>query len=613
MPEKTPLHPKLFGRIECDGYSVEKVYLETYPGFYLAGNLYRPLGKAGPFPGILNPHGHWENGRLTDIKEGSIPARCINFAKQGMIAFSYDMVGYNDTHFPESPVTKEFYKIHRNFGTNDPANLLWNISLMGLQTWNSIRALDFLESLPEVDKHRLACTGESGGGTQTFILGAIDDRLAAQAPVVMVSHIMQGGCGCENMPGLRVQFSNMEIAAAAVPRPQIMVACTGDWTKTMLTLEGPAIQHIYDLFKAPDKLRYVRFDFNHNYNQTSREAVYQWFDRWLIDETDTPVTELAYTKESDEDLRVFPDGKLPSNAVSQSQLIQYLVSSHQSALDALTPRDKTGWKRYQNVMTPAWARTLQLNWPGAALNTEIKTVSKTANYTFQTVQIHRETESKPLELLHFIPSKAGAKGRQTLVLLVSPPGKSPYLDEAGSPVGIAQSLLEKNYHVAVLNNSPAIETRDQLSIFFNTYNRTYLQNRVGDIVAACQSLHSINLRQLRIILYGTGHAGLWSLLAAPAANGVVSDLDQLDVNSNQTLIAPELFCPGLRSMDSFTGPLILATPNPLLLHNLSPKFQISKVQSTYDALSAGKSFRAERKQLSEQEILDWFSRIDSSK
>src|SRR5256885_10324797 len=176
LPEKTPLDAHVFGKVERDGYSIEKVYFQTYPGFYLAGNLYRPLGKGdGPFPAILNPHGHWANGRMADTAEGSIAARCINFAKQGMIAFSYDMVGYNDT-----------IQVKHTFA-RDRTNLLWNISLMGLQSWNSIRALDFLEALPDVDKSRLGCTGESGGGTQTFMLGAIDARLAAQAPNVMVS------------------------------------------------------------------------------------------------------------------------------------------------------------------------------------------------------------------------------------------------------------------------------------------------------------------------------------------------------------------------------------------------------------------------------------------
>ena len=297
-PEKTPLQAHIFGKIERDGYSIEKVYFQTLPGFYLAGNLYRPLGQGrGPFPGILNPHGHWKEGRLADTKDGSIPARCISFARQGMVAFSYDMVGFNDTHFPNAPAKQPFYEIHRQFGTNK-TDQLWNISLMGLQTWDSIRALDFLESLPDVDRKRLACTGESGGGTQTYMLGAIEDRLAAQAPVVMVSHMMQGGCSCENAPGLRVEHSNMEIAAAAAPRPQILVAASGDWTKDTLTVEGPAIEHIYQLLHAPAKLRYVRFDFGHNYNQTSREAVYQWFGQWLLKRPGA-FKEAPYQKEPD--------------------------------------------------------------------------------------------------------------------------------------------------------------------------------------------------------------------------------------------------------------------------------------------------------------------------
>jgi len=224
MPDKTPLKANIFGKIDRNGYSVEKVYFQTMPGFYLAGNLYRPAGRAkAPFPGVLNPHGHWKEGRLADSKDGSIAARCISFARQGMVAFSYDMVGFNDTHFADAPTDQPHYDVHRQFGAAK-TDQLWNISLMGLQTWNSIRALDFLESLPDVDKKRLACTGESGGGTQTFMLGALDDRLAVQAPVVMVSHTMQGGCSCENAPGLRVDYSNMEFAAVPAPRPQILVA-----------------------------------------------------------------------------------------------------------------------------------------------------------------------------------------------------------------------------------------------------------------------------------------------------------------------------------------------------------------------------------------------------
>src|ERR1043166_1588048 len=341
MPEKTPVRAKISGRIERDGYSIEKVFFQTYPGFYLAGNLYRPLGQGnGPFPGILNAHGHWNEGRLVDGKDCSIAARCINFARQGMIAFSYDMVGYNDTLFaePEGAAKLDVARRHRHFAT-DPKQQLWNISLMGLQTWNSIRALDFLCSLPDIDPHRLACTGESGGGTQTFMLGAVDDRLAAQAPIVMVSQSMQGGCVCENAPGLRVEFSNMEIAAVPVPRPQILVGATGDWTKMILEVEGPSIRKIYELFGARDRFQFARFDFNHNYNRITREAVYQFFGTAL--KPNSPAhAEIEYRKEPDADLRVFPEGKPPADALTEAGLIELLIKNSRLQLSALNPREK---------------------------------------------------------------------------------------------------------------------------------------------------------------------------------------------------------------------------------------------------------------------------------
>src|SRR5882762_143604 len=130
MPNRSAIQAHIFDKVERDGYSVEKVYFEPLPGFYLAGNLYRPLGRGrGPFPGILNPHGHWKEGRLVDTKDGSAAARCISFARQGMVAFSYDMVGFNDTHFSDSPTNKPYYDGHRQFGTNR-SDQLWNIGAM---------------------------------------------------------------------------------------------------------------------------------------------------------------------------------------------------------------------------------------------------------------------------------------------------------------------------------------------------------------------------------------------------------------------------------------------------------------------------------------------------
>ena len=96
MPKKTPLRAKVFGRIDRGDYTIEKVHFESYPGLYVAGNLYRPKGK-GPFPTVLNPHGHWANGRFENTDICSVPGRCINLAKQGYVAFSYDMIGVGDS------------------------------------------------------------------------------------------------------------------------------------------------------------------------------------------------------------------------------------------------------------------------------------------------------------------------------------------------------------------------------------------------------------------------------------------------------------------------------------------------------------------------------------
>jgi hypothetical protein len=599
MPERPPLEPHVFGKIERDGYSVEKVYLQTLPGFYLAGNLYRPLGRGrGPFPAILNPHGHWGKGRLADETSGSIAARCISFARQGMIAFSYDMVGYNDTHFAGAQGRHEF--------AVNPTNQLWSVSLMGLQTWNSIRALDFLESLPDADGRRVACTGESGGGTQTFILGAIEDRLAAQAPVVMVSHTMQGGCLCENAPGLRVEYSNMEIAAAAAPRPQMLVAATGDWTKDTMTVEGPALGHIYRLMNAVDKLKYVRFDFDHNYNQTSREAVYGWFGKWLLGERDPArLKEQPYQKEPDQDLRVWPDGSLPADAATEAQVTQYLVGRTEARLQALAPRNRRGLAQFKEIMLPAWKHTLQLEWPvstpeGLELVTHEPYPSEYILHAAPPVQAGVPQH-------YFGPTAPGQRAERVVILAC---GKEAGMESelfADADKFAHRPSMRRGAVTAVWRFSTG-EPPNPFNNFFTVYNRTEVQERVGDLARACAFARG-QFHAKQVILWGSGRAGLWALLAAPAADAVVADCDGLDTASDQALLAPDLFCPGLRAIDGFQGAALLAAPHPLLLHNTSGRFATETLRSAYRGLGAPRKLRVEREQLSGGEIAQWLDKL----
>ena len=234
------------------------------PGFYLGGNLYRPRNGKAKHPGVLNPQGHWPYGRLENEPLYSAPSLGISLARQGYVVFAYDMVGYNDT-----------IQVPHRFGSAEQR--LWSFGPLGLQLWDSIRALDFLASLDDVDAADLGITGASGGGTQAFLLTAVDDRIQFASPVNMVSAIMQGGDLCENAPGLRLGTSNVEIAAMFAPKPMLLVSATGDWTHNVPREEYPAIKRIYDLYGKGDQVEVVQIDEKHNFNQPSREAVYQFF------------------------------------------------------------------------------------------------------------------------------------------------------------------------------------------------------------------------------------------------------------------------------------------------------------------------------------------------
>ena len=293
------------GRIDAGKYTIG-VALETRPGYWLGGNLYRPKGKPGRHPAILHPHGHWNYGRLENQPLYSAQTLAANLARHGMVVYMYDMVGYNDT--AQTP---------HDFST--PEYQLWGFTPLGLQLWNSIRALDYLASLPDVDRTRIAATGASGGGTQVFLLAAVDDRLALSAPVNMVSGIMQGGCICENAPGLRIDTNNIETAAMMDPKPMLLVAATGDWTRNVPREEYPAIRRVYELYDKAAMLEAVQFDAPHNYHKESREAVYEFLRKHLTPEV-PPWKEKGTSIEKIQDMMVWQQTPLPAHARAFEQV-----------------------------------------------------------------------------------------------------------------------------------------------------------------------------------------------------------------------------------------------------------------------------------------------------
>ncbi len=330
MPTKSPLNAVIHGRMEFDDYVVEKVYFESAPGLFVTGNLYRPKQVKGKVPAVLFPHGHWKDSRFLiqpakyvreEIASGQerfevggqsrFQSMCVQLARMGCIAWHYDALSDSDSIQFSADVVHKFAKqrpemnVVNGWGLYSPQAESNLQSIMGLQTLNSMRGVDFLMTLPEVDPDRIAITGSSGGGTQTMLLAAVDDRVDLSFPVVMVSTAMQGGCTCENSTLLRVGQGNIDIAGAFAPKPQGMNTAN-DWTKEMSTKGFPELQKLYaTLGRRYDVMLHRGEHFPHNYNAVTRSAFYGFLNKHFKLGQEAPVIERDYVPLPKEKLTVW--------------------------------------------------------------------------------------------------------------------------------------------------------------------------------------------------------------------------------------------------------------------------------------------------------------------
>ena len=478
MPPKTPLHPEVFGRLERDGYTIEKVLLETMPHYYLGGNLYRPL-KPGKHPGVLITHGHWDYGRLENQPLNSTPTEGVNLARQGYVVFAIDMVGVNDT-----------LQTPHEFG--GPREDLWSFSPLGLQLWNSTRSLDFLLSLDDVDSTRIGVTGASGGGTQTFLIAAVDDRIRVSAPVNMVSAYMQGGARCENAPGLRLGTSNLEIAALMAPKPMLLVSSTGDWTNHVPDEEFPAIRQVYALYDKAANVENFHQDAPHNYNRKAREAVYRFFAKHLLEDPKyNEYVEQGAQVEKLQDMLGLMNRTLPAGALSYEGLFKAWqemarAQFEESDIDSLRTR---------------FQQSVGVVWPADVLQEEQAGGKLVLGRTGAGDRI-------PARLL---------PGAGATVLVIDPNGV-----EAGAKSSVVTKLQEQGRAVLLIDafqTGGAVAPRDRSATHFLAFNQSDDTNRVQDIVTALAFLSQQAGRKGQpanrpIELIGIDQAAVWCLFAA---------------------------------------------------------------------------------------------------
>ena len=564
LPERTPLDATCTNRVEVYGeYSVENVFFHSIPGLLVCGNLYRPLHGRSKRPAVLCPHGHWPAGRLESSDMASVPGRCIGLARRGFVAFSYDMPGYNDSDQLQ----------HQNLGGDRED--LWGIGMMGVQLWNSIRAVDFIAQLPDVDAGRIGCTGASGGGTQTFLLSAVDQRIRAAAIVNMVSASMQGGCRCENQGHLRLDINNVDIAAAIAPRPQLLVSATGDWTVNTPWHEYPAIRAVYGLMNAEDRISTHQVDAGHNYNRESRQHVYRFFSTWLAAKR-AGWRERPFTVEEAESLRVFGvNGRKPSNLLDRTSLVTALVRRQQKTWRSLDPVSGS-LSSFRHSMGTGLRHALAAAYPAAGgVEYEDRGRLRRDGVSIEWLLLGRKDggERIPATLL----SPEGARARAPATLIVHPHGKEALFQGRGkkTPGAWVTTLLKRGHRVLVLDlfltGETAPASGESVYVgplsYFTTYNRAVAAWRVQDLLTGLRYLADRS-DVGGTSMVGLGSTGLLCLFAASYAEkleGIYAEVGTFDLDDDDAW-AEHCPIPAIRSVGDVRTALALTVPTKLYIH-----------------------------------------------
>ena len=300
-----------------DGYSVENVAIEIMPGLWINGSLYKPLKFKGKIPVILNPDGHWEKQRY----RADCQYRCAAMARMGAMAFSYDLFAWGESLLQFKP------EDHRR-------SLAMTIQALG-----GIHILDYLLSLKEADTARVAITGGSGGGSHTVLMTALDNRIKVSAPVVSLSSYFFGGCPCESgmdIHGCMGRTNNVEIAAMAAPRPQLVISDGGDWTDRMPEHDFPYLQKMYEWYGKKDHVMNVHLPQDkHDFGISKRTPVYQFMAKYLglnlnaIQDSVGSIDERRITIEPEQALYVFGDKgeKLPAHAIKGFEQLEKVFAA----------------------------------------------------------------------------------------------------------------------------------------------------------------------------------------------------------------------------------------------------------------------------------------------
>ena len=645
MPTRTPLNAVIHGKVDRGEYTVEKVFFESAPGFFVTGNLYRPKSVTGKAPGVLFAHGHWTDARLSESSEAELrreiadgeerfeqggrsrfQSMCVQLARMGCVVWQWDMLGNSDSQQLSMQLVHGFAKQRpemnttENWGLFSPQAEAHLQSVMGLQTWNSIRSLDFLLSLPEVDPDRIAMTGASGGGTQTMLLAAIDPRVTLSFPAVMVSTAMQGGCTCENASLLRVDTGNVEFAGLFAPKPQGMTTAN-DWTKEMATKGFPELKQLYTLLGAPDNVMLKRGEyFPHNYNAVSRSGFYTWLNRHFKLGQKEPVIERDYQPLPRAELTVWDEQHPAPKAADpnfERQLLRWFHEDAQRQLDAEQATPERFRKAYGGGLEVVLGSR-----PVEANDVEWEAVKKTDRgaWNEEAGLLRNKRYHEELPAVFCSPKQ----GNGHTVIWLSGDGKSALYGADGSLQPAVDKLVQSGAIVIGLDllyqgefladgkpmtHTPQVKNPREAGAYTFGYNYAVFVQRVRDVLSAVNYVKNQSHSGARLSLVGLDGAGAWAAAARAQCGGAI-DQAVIDTGGFRFSAILDLwdpnFLPGGAKYGDLAALLALGAPGRLFVAGEAEE-GLTLAQAQYQAMKAEKNLTrfAGQPQEARSAGLDW--------
>lgn len=594
FPARTPLKPRVAGVLERGDYAIEKIIFESRPNYFVTANAYVPRRQPAPYPAVLAPVGHWGLGKGFEEYQ----RLGAYLARRGYLVLVYDVPGQGERRQYFNPVLGR--------ALIDPGGSHWFVTLehgyaggqailtsgnyASYLVWDGIRALDYLTQRKDVDPLRLACTGTSGGGLQTELISAIDDRVKVSIPVCY------GGCNPDSptRPGLSI----IDIDALITPRPLLMIEATGDPRDRVFAKQKrhQEIARLYGLLGKPQQTRFMIADGPHGYIDSMYEAAYDWLESaWPSSQPKPRIEEPRVPAESPEDLFATATGEVTTSLGGETVFTLNRTKARELRSQARFPKESSD--------LPAWRAEMRdkiLSRLGMEFNSEPLRPVSLLQRDEGTLRVEKVVYYSEPEI--FIPGllfRPKTPGPHPSVVFVNENGKAADgivdnylrpLAEAGHVVlSIDPRGMGETDPMAPRSSKPAhfkdFVHDDESDFYYNSLRvgKTPLGQRVLDVTKAIDYLASREeVDEQRISAIGHGLGGLIVLYTAAVDERIASAAATRSLVSYEAIVENELythrfpsFAPGLLRDFDLPEVAAMVAPRPLLLAN--PVDQVHRI------------------------------------